>query len=72
MVVVAGGPSAHHLGFLALLDPAAGAKMHMAKAYVVCIVSMLAGAAVVHNIYKPDLVIVMSPCNDPHSKPRAL
>jgi hypothetical protein len=30
--------------------------MHLAKAYVVCIVSMLAGAAVVHNYYKPDLV----------------
>ena len=26
------------------------------KAYVVAFVSLLSGAAVVHNIYKPDLV----------------
>lgn len=28
----------------------------MLKAYAVAVVSMLAGAAVVHNVYKPDLV----------------
>jgi hypothetical protein len=30
--------------------------MGMIKAYAVALFSMLAGAAVVHNIYKPDLV----------------
>jgi len=30
--------------------------MYYVKAYAVAVVSLLAGAAVVHNIYKPDLV----------------
>ena len=30
--------------------------MSWLKAYTVAIVSLLSGAAVVHNIYKPDLV----------------
>lgn len=29
------------------------------KAYLTALCSMLAGAAVVHNIYKPDLVRLM-------------
>lgn len=43
-------------------DPFYGNTMY--KAYAVAILSMLSGAAVVHNIYKPDLV--RSVLNDPH------
>ncbi|DBB14046.1 TPA: hypothetical protein ACH3X3_001010 [Trebouxia sp. C0006] len=41
------------------------------KAYAVAIASLLTGAAVVHNIYKPDLRIPMSKPNpsDPITLP---
>ncbi len=40
--------------------------MSWLKAYAVAITSLLAGAAVVHNIYKPDLVSV---CRQPQMWP---
>lgn len=36
--------------------------MSWLKAYAVAIVSVLSGAAVVHNIYKPDLVGIAAHC----------
>ena len=43
-------------------------NFQFAKAYVVCIVSMLAGAAVVHNIYKPDLVPACHAAQHPRAR----
>ncbi len=40
------------------------------KAYSVAIVSMLAGAAVVHNVYQPDLRITVGEVAAPEEAPQ--
>jgi len=44
------------LDFLSKTSSLKAQTMSYAKAYIVAVGSLLAGAAVVHNIFKPDLV----------------